>query len=257
MRFIPVLDILNGVAVHAFAGQRCWYRPVQSVLTDSNDPAQLLRAIQRRYPVRECYVADIDRIQGRALNTRIISEICECGLDVMLEAGIRTAKDIHDLPLEGIRRIVVGSETLTKINDLRQLTEEVGAERLVFSIDLQRGDLLTSNADWLNCPPFEVFQQVQETGIREFILLDLASIGTGGGVTTRDLFQQIRTAMPEISVIIGGGIRTIRDLRQLVEEGVNGALMASAFHHGSLSPQQVQTLLSTAAAGSESDSQFD
>jgi phosphoribosylformimino-5-aminoimidazole carboxamide ribotide isomerase len=133
MRFIPVIDILNGVAVHAFAGQRCWYRPVQSVLTDSNDPAQILRAIRRRYPVNECYVADIDRIQGRRLNTGIIQEVSECGLNVMLEAGIRTADDIKELPTQGIRQIVVGSETITSLDVLRELVQTVGSERLVFS----------------------------------------------------------------------------------------------------------------------------
>jgi phosphoribosylformimino-5-aminoimidazole carboxamide ribotide isomerase len=251
MRFIPVVDILNGVAVHAFAGQRHLYRPVQSVLADTNDPAALISAIARRYPVQECYVADIDRIQGRPLNTRIIQEISDSGMEVMLEAGIRNADDVNDLPSHGILRVVVGSETITHIDVLKQLLDSVGPDRLVFSIDLQQGELLTSNTDWLDTSPFEVFQQVLETGIRNFILLDLVSIGTGGGVTTRDLYQQIRNASPTASVVIGGGIRTVRDVRQLLEAGVDGVLMASAFHNGSVSPQQLQSLLMTPTGKSD------
>ena len=43
-RVIPVLDIKNGQAVHAVAGIRSHYRPLQSILHPSCEPLELARA---------------------------------------------------------------------------------------------------------------------------------------------------------------------------------------------------------------------
>lgn len=252
MRIIPVIDILDGIAVHAFAGQRRWYRPVQSVLTNRSDPAGLLDVICRRYAVRECYLADIDRIQGRPLNEQIVQDICRLQVDVMLEAGIRHADDVNALPLDSIRQIVVGSETLTSLSVLRSLAGSVGSDRVVFSLDLRRGELITANPDWLDEFPLDVARQVADAGVSSLILLDLAAVGTGGGVRSLDLFRRIRAAEPGLQILVGGGIRTTDDLRQLQDAGVDGVLMASAFHNGSLSPTQLQALRATVAAGDDS-----
>ena len=43
-RVIPVLDVKDGLAVHAVGGQRSHYRPVRSLLHPSADPLDLARA---------------------------------------------------------------------------------------------------------------------------------------------------------------------------------------------------------------------
>ena len=66
MLVIPVLDLAHGVAVQAIAGDRARYAPAESVLTPgvTGDAVALIQAYRDTVGARECYVADLDAIQG-------------------------------------------------------------------------------------------------------------------------------------------------------------------------------------------------
>ena len=71
MRLIPVIDLLDGQAVHAVIGKREHYRPVKSVLCDTPDPFEVATAFRDRLGLNEIYIADLDAIQGaRQVNHR-------------------------------------------------------------------------------------------------------------------------------------------------------------------------------------------
>ena len=74
MQIIPVLDLAGGVAVHAQAGDRSRYAPLTSDLVPgrTGDAVALLRAFHAVLGVHECYVADLDAIQGGALQRALI-----------------------------------------------------------------------------------------------------------------------------------------------------------------------------------------
>ena len=58
MQLIPVIDLAQGRAVHAKAGDRARYQPVHSVLTPGSDgdPLALVQAYRDVVGARECYV---------------------------------------------------------------------------------------------------------------------------------------------------------------------------------------------------------
>src|SRR5438477_12970585 len=79
MDIIPVLDLSRGVAVRAQAGDRARYEPVESVLTPVSigDPVALLRAFRSRLGATACYVADLDAIQGGAVQRTVLGELAK------------------------------------------------------------------------------------------------------------------------------------------------------------------------------------
>ena len=87
MKIIPVLDLLNGIAVHAMRGERNKYRPLQSVLNPSPDPLELAKAFDS-LGFDELYAADLDAIlkdeEDFSVFTRIASET---NLTLMVDAG--------------------------------------------------------------------------------------------------------------------------------------------------------------------------
>src|SRR2546427_12464540 len=91
MRIIPVLDLKEGVAVHAVRGERQSYMPVQSVLAPTADPVALASAFLTRLGLRDCYVADLDAIAGRGDHGPTVRAIAAAGLAVWLDAGVATA----------------------------------------------------------------------------------------------------------------------------------------------------------------------
>jgi hypothetical protein len=84
--------------------------------------------------------------------------------------------------------------------------------------------------------PLHVAAQAIACGVNSLILLDLAGVGEGRGVPTLDLCRAVRSIAPHIELITGGGVRHVADLAALESAGVNGVLIASALHDGSLTP---------------------
>src|SRR3712207_6368377 len=93
MQIIPVLDLARGVAVHARAGERGRYEPVRSALAPGadGDPVTLLRAYREGLGVAACYVADLDAIQGGAVQRELLRELAtlETGFagSLLVDAG--------------------------------------------------------------------------------------------------------------------------------------------------------------------------
>ena len=72
-----MLDLARGTAVHARTGDRERYEPVQSVLAPGGDgdPVALLRAYRETLGATACYVADLDAIQGGAIQRGVLREL--------------------------------------------------------------------------------------------------------------------------------------------------------------------------------------
>ena len=68
-------------------------------------------------------------------------------------------------------------------------------------------------------------------GVRDFIVLDLARVGSCEGVN----MDFLKKALEEkVNVYVGGGVRDINDLILLENLGVSGVLVATALHSGKI-----------------------
>ncbi len=87
MHIIPVIDIRNGIAVRAVAGDRAFYKPLESRLTTSVEPAEVLKSVHAEFGCRFCYVADLDGIEHRGLNRCTLAEMARTGVALMVDGG--------------------------------------------------------------------------------------------------------------------------------------------------------------------------
>lgn len=230
MRIVPVLDLKDQVAVHAVRGDRTTYAPVKSVLAPSAEPLALAQAFQRRLGLSECYVADLDAIARRGDHGPVIRAIADAGLGVWLDAGVSTAAQARAAQALGVRRVIVGTETLPDAHDLSAIVGVLPAPP-VLSLDLRQGKLLGGSPAVQALDPVEMARLAWNAGIRTVIVLDLARVGAGGGAET-SVALWIRRALPEAEIFIGGGVRHGEDLRSLAAQGFDGALVATALHTG-------------------------
>jgi phosphoribosylformimino-5-aminoimidazole carboxamide ribotide isomerase len=231
MRIVPVLDVMGGRAVHAVRGQREAYAPVRSVLADTADPVALARAFRERLGCDACYVADLDAIAGRGDHGSTIGAIAAHGVAVWLDAGVATAADATRVVGHGAARVVVGTETLRDPRDLPAIA--AASPATILSLDLRQGRLLGGAPAVEECEPIGLATSAWEAGIRAFIVLDLARVGTGGGVST-ETARRLREALPGAEIIVGGGVRDARDLQRLATEGFDAVLVATALHTGAI-----------------------
>jgi phosphoribosylformimino-5-aminoimidazole carboxamide ribotide isomerase len=240
MQIIPVLDLARGRAVRAQAGDRSRYQPVESVLTPTavGDAVALLRGFRRALGATECYIADLDAIQGGVIQRTLIRELAqfETGFagSLLIDAGTTRPGGAFEVLSCGASEVVVGLESLHAFADLASIVELVGPTRVVFSLDLRLGSPVMHPAlqDASGTPePLNLAGQAVDAGVRTLLVLDLGRVGTGCGVEV-GLLEALRRRFPGIRLLAGGGVLTRRDLERMREAGCDGALLASAIHAG-------------------------
>ncbi|HXY37341.1 MAG TPA: HisA/HisF-related TIM barrel protein [Planctomycetaceae bacterium] len=239
MRIIPVIDLLGSQVVRGVAGQREQYRPLKSRLVEGSDPAEVARAIHRDFGLSQFYLADLDAILDRRPNRPILESLCANRFSLLVDAGIRRCEDAAPIFDSGVQQLVAGLETLESPTELARLVGKHGPERIVFSLDLRHGKPLSNGTGWPAENPFEVASLAISVGCAELIVLDIAAVGTGGGVGTLGLCDSIRGAFPAVTLLTGGGVRGPEDLRTLDRAGIDGVLIASALHNGSIKPSDL------------------
>lgn len=239
MQRIPVIDIRNGMAVRAIAGERSQYRAIESQLTASAEPGEVLRALEKYVNCTTCYVADLDAIERQQLNRCTIAEMARTGVSLILDAGVTTVEQIEALFEIGVDRVVLSSESINDLTQLQSLIRPFNPASLIFSIDLKKRNLLVGDPHWDGKPPIEMARFVFELGLRQLIVLDLAAVGTGDGVPTLELCQQIKSLLPETTIISGGGVTSGQCVTQAARAGLDGLLIASALHDGRLTKEDL------------------
>ena len=247
MQIIPVVDIRNGIAVRAVAGERGRYQPVSSRLTDSIEPAAVLRALQQAFHCDTCYVADLDAIERGHRNRCTLAEMARTGVRLIVDAGVDSPEDAHELQGCGDSQIVLASESLPRLDQLRAWVELFGSRSLIFSVDLKHGQLRTADPEYSSTSPEELIACVVEAGIEQIIVLDLAAVGTGTGIPTLPLCQRARNRWPHLKIISGGGVSSRACLLKAQAAELDGLLIASALHDGRLTADDIAAVHSVGA----------
>ena len=99
------------------------------------------------------------------------------------------------------------------------------------SLDLRHGQLLGGSPAVEQLEPLTLAAMAWEAGVRSFIVLDLARVGSGEGARL-DTARALRRQLSAAELIVGGGVRDRADLVTLRDGGFQGALVATALHTG-------------------------
>jgi phosphoribosylformimino-5-aminoimidazole carboxamide ribotide isomerase len=240
MRVIPVIDLQRGVAVHAVRGDRERYRPLRSRIANGSDAVHLTRALRERFGFDELYVADLDAIGGGPGSPGLIAALAQ-EAQVMVDAGAVAATAVARLIELGAARVVVGTESLPGAEAFRRLRTELPDAPLVLSLDLLGGRVLSPDPALAGAVPADALARLADAGAREAIVLDLARVGSGEGPDVT-LLRELRSRLPQIELLAGGGVRHADDLRALAGAGAAGALVATALHGGAIAPGELRAL---------------
>ena len=244
MRVIPVIDLLHGQVVHAVKGLRQNYKPVKSVLCDTTDPLGVAKAFRDLLNLNEVYIADLDAIQDahQIRHRKTIKGIARReGMVIILDAGASTVHDVREFIDNGVSKVVIGAETLQSWDAVVDIPSKINHDRLVFSLDLRAGKILSQCPVMSAMEPMEALEYLQSAGWQEVILLDLERVGGGEGVEI-SLPAEVRKKLPDLHLLVGGGIAHPEELIALKSLGVAGVLIASALHSGIITVRHLSAL---------------
>jgi phosphoribosylformimino-5-aminoimidazole carboxamide ribotide isomerase len=238
MRVIGVVDLAHGGAVHASGGQREHYAPVSAVAGSSieaGDALALARAFIEDLGLSELYVADLDAIAGGPTQDAVIAALTARGAPVWLDAGVTSVERAQDAVELGAAQVVVGLETLQSFAALAAICAAVGGDRVAFSLDLRSGQPQTrAGFNSRGEPtPNVLAAHAAEAGVGSVIVIDLARVGAAAGLDLA-MIAAVREAVPQVTLLVGGGVRGAQDLEALADIGCDGALVATALLDGRL-----------------------
>jgi phosphoribosylformimino-5-aminoimidazole carboxamide ribotide isomerase len=241
VRIIGVLDLAHGVAVHARAGKRDEYRPVQQVAAaavPAGDARSVATAYRDRLGVDELYVADLDAITaGRPQNALVTALAAVAPL--WLDAGVTSVNGAGDAVAAGAARVVVGLETLSSFDALTGIAASIGGTRTAFSLDLRQGRPVHAIGGIRSeAASDEIAVRAAHAGARTIIVIDLARVGTGRGLDLETI-ARVRKAAPDVALIAGGGLRGWEDISRLADAGCDGVLVATALQDGRMTMADV------------------
>jgi phosphoribosylformimino-5-aminoimidazole carboxamide ribotide isomerase len=235
MRVVGVVDLLGGRAVHARGGQREAY----AALADSGgvsvdgDPVALARSYLDRFHLTDLYLADLDAIVCERPQEALVSAIVSLGKPVWLDAGVSSVDAACGAADLGVARVIVGLETLTSFPELHRICQALGRDRVAFSLDLRDGAPITRWPVGKETSPEILASRAADAGAGAVILIDMRRVGSARGVDL-GLVARVRRAVPNVTLLAGGGVRTIVELERLADAGCDGVLLATALHDGTI-----------------------
>jgi phosphoribosylformimino-5-aminoimidazole carboxamide ribotide isomerase len=230
MEIIPVIDLRNGLVVHARMGRRDEYRPIKTNLSPTSDPVDVARGLFSIYPFPTFYVADLDAIGGHGDNGAALERLKAAFPDLTLwvDNGVARFAEAERWLAANSGYLVLGSESQADLTLMRRLA---GDPRVVLSLDF-RGAAFQGPRELLadpSCWPGKV------------IAMTLAKVGSGTG-PDMDVLAAVRKAGATRMVYAAGGVRDAGDLTTLAHAGIAGALVASCLHDGRLSGAEIAKL---------------
>ena len=229
---IPALDLKDGAVVHAKAGDRAQYRPVESPFGAPDDPVAIARGLLAVTGSPSLYIADLDAISGTGNHFELVRGLSDAlpGVTVWIDAGFSDVADCAFwLPLGAT--LVIGSESLPAVDNWREIHGAFG-ESVVLSLDFgtdgSRGPepLFSDPALWP----------------RRLIAMDLTRVGADTGPNV-DRLKSIVDAADGCAVFAAGGVRNLDDLSALATLQAQGALLATALHSGAITQKEIAALL--------------
>jgi phosphoribosylformimino-5-aminoimidazole carboxamide ribotide isomerase len=233
MEIIPVIDLLNSQVVRAQRGERGSYQPIRSSLCTSSDPLEVIHGLLELYPFRSLYIADLDAILESGDNFGIVAAVREKfpSMDLWVDAGMRQPGEMHRA-MELKIRPVIGSERLETLDQYLRLLESPGSDGAVLSLDFGHNGFLG---------PSGLLVQA-ELWPQQVICMTLSRVGSYGGPESETL-GWLHKRVGQRRLFAAGGIRDGQDVSRLKNQGIAGALVASALHDGKISAAQLQAFM--------------
>ncbi len=225
MRLIPVIDLKDGVVVHAQRGQRASYQPINSPLSPSANVYNVIEAFLQLDNFSVIYVADLNAITQQGDNQVLIHDVLRHYplITFWLDAGYQSPNLVFAEVSN--YRLVLGSECCTA----QQITVTKNA---LLSLDFS-----SHNEPLGETALFDDSQLWSE----QVIIMTLARVGSDLGPDIEKL-RYYQQTYPQIDFIASGGVRNKDDLQQLKAIGIDKVLVASALHAKTITKSDIDNL---------------
>jgi phosphoribosylanthranilate isomerase len=225
LQLLPAVDVQGGQAVQLVQGiagtQKEFGDPLKAALRWQDGGAEWL------------HLVDLDAAFGRGSNAALLSDIVgRVDMSVEISGGIRDQESLDRALATGARRVNIGTAALENPEWCDHVVGTYG-DRVAIGLDVRGENLAARGWTTEGGPWVETLDRLVAAGCERFVVTDVNADGMLTGPNVRLLLDVARRSGKK--VIASGGIATLdnlRDLRGLVDEGVEGAIIGTALYVG-------------------------
>ncbi len=227
MLVLPAIDIIDGNCVRLFKGD---YSTAHKVADSITDTARSFEESGAKW----MHIVDLDGAkEGKRVNSQAILEVRKnCSIKIEVGGGIRSMDSVEYYLENGIDRVILGTAA---INDPDFVREAVGKypSNIAVGIDAKNG--FVSADGWTDTSEInyiDLAKQMEDIGVQYIIFTDISKDGmlSGPNLTMLDELK----ASVKCNITASGGVANLKDIINLTDLDIYGAICGKAIYSGNL-----------------------
>ncbi|NCD23442.1 MAG: 1-(5-phosphoribosyl)-5-[(5-phosphoribosylamino)methylideneamino]imidazole-4-carboxamide isomerase [Spartobacteria bacterium] len=227
---LPAVDLKGGQCVRLRQGR------ADDATVYGDDPAAQAR-VWAAQGATWLHVVDLDgAFQGHPVHLDVVGRMAAAaGIPVECGGGLRTDADIDALLARGVRRAILGTRALERVDELAALAKKYG-DNLAVGIDARDGFVQVKGwTETSRTTAVDLARRAASAGVQTIIYTDTATDGMLRGPNFAGTAEVCDAVGPGCGIIASGGITTADDvvrLRALGKANLAGAIVGKALYEG-------------------------
>jgi 1-(5-phosphoribosyl)-5-[(5-phosphoribosylamino)methylideneamino] imidazole-4-carboxamide isomerase/N-(5'phosphoribosyl)anthranilate isomerase len=235
LELLPAVDVADGKAVRLTQGEA-------GSETDYGSPEEAAQTWIDA-GAEWIHLVDLDAAFGRGDNRAVIQQVINSAksnskVKIELSGGIRDDASLEAALAAGATRVNLGTAALENPEWTESVIDRYG-QAIAVGLDVRGTTLAARGWTKEGGDLWEILARLEDAGCARYVVTDVTKDGTLKGPNI-DLLKEVmqRTEKP---VVASGGISSlqdIRDLRALVSQGLEGAILGKSLYAGKFTLQQ-------------------
>ena len=231
MIILPAIDIKDGNCVRLLKGD---YSTAHQVCESPYKAAEQFANAGATW----MHMVDLDGAKdAKLVNADLIADVAKSsGLSVEVGGGIRDMNAVEYYLSRGINRVILGSAAVKNQQLVIDAVKEYG-DRIVVGIDAKDG--MVRAEGWLDNSEInyiELAKRMEDVGVKTIVFTDIDQDGTLAGTNLKQLDDL--THEVSCNIIASGGVAVLKDLVNLSDLDIYGAICGKAIYSGTIDLKQ-------------------
>lgn len=238
MQIIPAIDIIGGNCVRLTEGDFAQQK------TYDSHPLEVAKRFEH-HGIRRLHLVDLDGARERKpVNLRVLESIAKnTSLQIDFGGGLQGEEAVQRAFNAGAHQVTAGSIAVREPEKVEGWLKSYGSDRIIIGADY-RGRHISIGA-WTEQTELALEDFIASyltKGADTFICTDVSKDGKLQGPAT-ETYQQLVKQFPAAKFIASGGVTTLKDLEELTEAGVAGAIIGKAIYEGTILLKELKPFL--------------
>ncbi len=231
MIILPAIDIKDGNCVRL---QKGVYSTAHKVAESPYEAASAFAQAGAKW----LHMVDLDGAKdAKLINADLIADVAKsCSMSVEVGGGIRSMQAVEYYLSRGIDRVILGSAAVKNPQLVTEAVREYGG-KIAVGIDAMEG--MVQAEGWLDSSEInyiELAKRMEDVGVQTIIFTDISRDGMLSGPNLKQLDDLVNQV--SCNIIASGGVSVLKDIINLSELKIYGAICGKSIYSGTLDLKQ-------------------